>query len=251
MIEKIRNLMMTAAILFIPMGMSYADTLSMPVGRTIDLGDEVELWNTKDSRIGKEVAAKMEAVRKSVAWQKAVDNMAPAGADKKKFHALVNELWEQSTIYQVRAKKEDIFHQGFLVSLALPKKEIKEYKEKWDKEGTGKLIPSHRPLGRFLKAKEWVSEDAEAVKENVFIYIEKDKKETVKNKQTGMRYHTRIIRTTIDVDGYILPLFLETVEMEDDKKIGYLFLLADQPSGDYFQKQLKDSLKGKKHEQTT
>ena len=239
-----------------PFAVGYADKLDIPGGDTVNLGESTELWDTGDSVSGKLATKEIDQLKVTGEWKKIIQQVISENIQKnpKEAEQLLEDSMKTVHLYQIRSKKDNTFHQGFIVTFSLPGKYADTRKKLFIDNGLGvKLKKTDNPVGEFMKGKELVFAEGGKNKKDVLphqvkVYLRKEKKEVIKNKGNGHHYQTKSVQMGIQNDFLFLPLFVETIEFRGEKSRGYAILMTNQASGKYFYQLLKESLKGNKNE---
>lgn len=225
-----------------------ADSLALPTGVTVDMGQKVNVGEGKNSFFGSQIDNWTRRPDSEETVVKLLSREGFEGTDAEK-EALAKGLVsavKKGAYYQLRAQANGTYYEGFVVALPVTNEEgqsvkaVTEKSEPAAKEetpGAGKkdILPNtsafdrliNRAAGRYVSVTDHSSWKEETSKQ-------------------GVSYRHGSADLTYVGHNMDIPLFIDGFIIKDDNGACYTVLIADQTSGHYFAPLLEKAFQGAK-----
>lgn len=244
-----------------------ADTLTLPKGHVLDLGDTVDILDGRQTYFGKQMKdwVEHEAVEKESKPQAAAIGII-GGADGPTSVYLTSKLTPDVSrlaakalgelrVYQLRANTPEAFYESLVLSFSVdhknPGKEKNGLlpfvklmgKEMTDTAGStaakqkaadkkNAAIPFAGKMWKEAKIKNSYKRFLE--KKGIRLYTSDVTRWKEKKSSGGKAYRLAKAKIGLSYDGYLFPLFAEGLIVDDGTATTYTLFVGDQKSGSYF-----------------
>lgn len=219
-----------------------ADTLTLPHGQVLDFGETVDILDGSETYFGK--AMKDWTNQKD--FDKTMETMVSdikgktdenAKKDAARFAA---KAWEDTRVYQLRANTPEAFYETFVLSLPVENKEGEQAKKVLRTLAEDKAPENAAKKKTVVSDRKWKEAPIEEPyrqlleKRKIRIYVSDMEHWKEKKSSGGKSYRLGKAKISVDYDGYVLPLFVEGLIMDDGVSTTYTLFAGDQKSGAYF-----------------
>lgn len=216
-----------------------ADSLTLSGGEELDLGSTVNVYDGERSFFGSQIHDWLLEGNSAESMEKVLveENVFPSQTTyAKEVSQLASEVLKSGKVYQVRAAANDTYYQGLVISLSVSESQQK------------KLAVYQKAA---LENKENSDSDAlvstllTACQNKIEVKSHSDWKE--KKGASGKTYRTGDVQLSLKQNGFVLPLYMKGIIMQEEGKTTYTLLAGDQVSGQYlapfFDKALQGAMK--------
>jgi hypothetical protein len=225
-----------------------ADSMLLPSGITVDMGQKVNVGEGKNSFIGSQIDDWTRRPDSAQTVVKLLNREGFEGTDAEK-EQLAQELVgavKKGAFYQLRAQADGTYYEGFVVSLPLTKEEGETVKAAAEKTAapaeaqaeTGAqkdILPNTSAIDRLVN---------HAAGRYVSVTDHTSWKDEMSRQGVSYRHGSAdLIYTGHQME---IPLFVDGFISSDDAGTCYTLLIADQRAGHYFGPLLEKAFQGAK-----